>query len=193
MTALFVPHTRPEMDRAAAESLLRALHVDLERPALLGRRGYYRDTMGVSGVNDIGIYDDAIMLISPASYVTFNANCDPTRIHAGVATLKTGVWRYRIGTHGLSRPIAQRYEALVQAADVTVVRAPDARHPERWEETGRFGINIHRGGINTTSSEGCQTIVAPQYAGFLELVRMELERFRATEIPYALTERGGPR
>lgn len=185
-----LPPARPEMGRHAAEQLLHALDVDITRPALLGRRGYYRDTMGAPGVNDFGIYDDAIMLVSPTAYVTFNANCDPSRHHPGVAVLKAGVWRYRVGIHGLSRPRARQYQALVQAAPVTVVRDPDAGHHERWEDTGEFGINIHRGGVTTTSSEGCQTIPPMQYDAFLELVKLELRRFRATEIPYALTERG---
>jgi hypothetical protein len=183
MTPLKLPTTRPEMGRHAAEQMLVELRVDIARPALLGRRGYYRDTMGATGANDIGIYDDAIMLVTPTAYVTFNANCDPSRVHHGVAVLKPGVWRYKLGTHGITRPAAQRYEALIQAGSVTVLREGQG------EDHGWFGINIHRGGYNTTSSEGCQTIHPDQWDSFISLVKTELHRYAAVEIPYALTQR----
>lgn len=172
---------RPEIGRHAAEHLLAQHGVD--GPALLGRRGYYRDAMGEPGVNDRGLYDDAILIVTPTAYVTFNANCDPSRGAPGMAVLKAGVWRYKVGIHGLSRPKAEQYEALVQAAPVTVVR------DEQGEETGWFGINIHRGGRTTTSSLGCQTIPPAQWEAFLALVKEELHRHGIATIPYLLTER----
>lgn len=184
-----VPGARPEIGKHAAEAMLQTLQVDLSKPALLGRRAYYRDAMGVPGVNDWGIYDDAILLVSPTAFVTFNANCDPSRHHFGVAQLIPGVWRYKLGIHGITRPKAQQYEALVQAAPVTVLRDPDGSHAERWRDTGLFGINIHRGGRNVTSSEGCQTIYPDQWDAFLALVKAEMQRHGVPEMPYALTER----
>lgn len=187
-----VPSTRPEMGRHAAEALLAELRVDLTKPALLGRRGYYRDSMGAVGVNEFGLYDDAIMLVTPTAYVTYNANTDPSTHHPGVAVLKAGVWRYRLGIHNLSKDPAvhPHYEALVQAAPVTVTRDPGGAHATPWDDTGLFGINIHHGGFNTTSSEGCQTIHPDQWAGFITLVKSEVQRYGVIEIPYALTERG---
>ena len=176
-----VPNARPEMGRHAAEQLLHAHGV--EGPALLGRRGYYRDTMGKPGENDRGIYDDAIMLVTPTAYVTFNANCDPSRYARGMAVLAPGVWRYKVGIHGLSRPKAEQYEALVQAAPVTV------RRDQQGNDTGWFGINIHRGGRTTTGSLGCQTIHPSQWEAFLALVKAELHRHGIVTIPYVLTER----
>lgn len=181
-----VPKERPEMGRHAAEALL--VELGVVGPALLGRRGYYRDAMGKVGVNDIGIYDDAIMVVTPTAFATFNANCDPSRQRPGMAMLKAGVWRYQIGTHGLSRPTEQQYTALVQAAPVTVLRYAIGE-PAR-EDTGLFGINIHRGGYSTTSSEGCQTIYPEQWPAFIALVESEMKRHGMATIPYALTERG---
>ena len=151
--------------------------------ALLGRRGYYRDTMGAPGTNDLGLYDDAIMLVSPTAYATFNANTDPSRELPGIATLKLGVWRYQQGIHGLSHPPGpRRYPALVQAEPVTVSRDGGA------DESGYLGINIHHGSINTTSSEGCQTVYLPQWAEFIGLVTSEMAKHARRVIPYCLTE-----
>jgi len=170
------------MARAAALALLNRLGIDAQAPTLLGRRGYYRNTMGVPGENDRGIYDDAMLLVSPTAFVTFNANTDPTRAGGHLAVLVPGVYTYKLGIHGLSRPADQRYEALVQAGPVTVQRDDGKR------ETGWFGINIHRGGYTTTSSEGCQTIWPEQWDAFRELVKSEMRRFNMSTITYALTE-----
>jgi hypothetical protein len=179
------PATRPELSGAAVREILKQLGVDLTKPALLGRRGYYRDTMGAVGRNDIGIYDDAIFLVTPLTFCPFNANTDPSRIAPGRATLIPGVWSYRLGIHGLTRPREQQYKALVQAGRVTVMRAGN---PPR-KDTGWFGINIHRGGNSTTSSEGCQTIHPSQWTQFITLVETEMKRCGVTTITYALTER----
>jgi len=180
---LRLPTSRPEIDRAGVDALLAPLGVDLSEPALLGRRSYYRDTMGEPGEGDWGIYDDAIILRSPTAFATFNANTDPSHHHPGVAVLKPGVWQYKVGIHGLSRPAANRYEALVQAGAVTVAREGQG------DDTGWFGINIHRGGWTTTSSEGCQTIHPDQWSEFIALVKAELRRYGAATLPYALTQR----
>lgn len=176
-----VPNARPELGRHAAEEMLAQLGV--AGPAILGRRGYYRDAMGVPGKNDRGIYDDAIFVVTPTAFVAFNANCDPSRARPGIAVLKAGVWQYKPGIHGLARPKEQQYLALVQAAPVTVVR------DGRGDDTGWFGINIHRGGYSSTSSEGCQTIYPDQWPAFIELVKLEMQRHGLMRIPYALTER----
>lgn len=175
------PAARPEMGRHGAELLL--FDHGVHGPALLGRRGYYRDSMGQPGANDRGLYDDAIMLVTPTAYVTFNANCDPSRESPGMAVLKAGVWRYKLGIHGLSKPKPLQYEALVQADEVTVTR------DGRGDDTGWFGINIHRGGRTTTSSLGCQTIHPSQWDGFIALVKGEMHRHGIATIAYCLTER----
>ncbi|HEX5437143.1 MAG TPA: hypothetical protein VFW98_08285 [Gemmatimonadaceae bacterium] len=180
--ALIVPPARPEMPQAAAVAMLAAHGVT--GCALLGRRGYYRDTMGVPGVQERGLYDDAILLVTPTAYVTYNANCDPSTSHRGMAVLEAGVWSYRVGIHGLSKPKDKQYLALVQAAPVTVHRDGEG------DDTGWFGINIHRGGWHTTGSAGCQTIYPEQWPGFIATVRAEMHRHHLATIPYVLTERG---
>ncbi len=178
-----VPKSRPQLDVASVRELLRGAGVDVNYPALLGQRGYYRDTMGKPGVNDWGLYDDAIFYFSPTAFSSFNANTDPSRSYPRVAVLEPGLWRYKLGVHGLSRPASKRYKALVQGAAVTVRRV-DVAVPD----TGWFGINIHRGSYGSTSSEGCQTIHPDQWDGFIGLVDGDMRRHNVLSIPYLLTE-----
>jgi hypothetical protein len=187
MTRIIVTVARPELAKAFALELLRAHGV--AGAAILGRRGYYRDSMGAPGRNDRNLYDDAIAVYFPAEgeraevYQTFNANTDPSREAPGIAVLKPGVWRYQLGIHNLSKPPAERYPALVQADEVTVGR------DDRGEDTGWFGINIHRGGYTTTSSLGCQTIWPGQWSAFFKLVRVEMHARALATIPYVLSAR----
>lgn len=152
---------------------------------LVGRRGYARDSMGVPGQNDRGVFDDAIVLLSGGAVVaTFNANTDPSLARPGIAELVPGLYRYALGIHGLSKPVARQYPALVQAAPVTV-----QRDGQTGTQSGYFGINIHRGGVNETTSEGCQTIWKPQWDDFFARVKAVMEKSKATTISYALTAR----
>lgn len=184
-----VPPSRPLQSRAETDQLIHdgwltqpgKLPV-VPAVVLVGIRGYYRDTMGAPGRNDRGIYDDAIILRSSTVHAAFNANTDPSVARKHVAVLKAGVWRYQVGTHGLSKPKAQRYTALVQAGDVTVIR------DQEGSDTGYFGINIHRGGYTGTSSLGCQTIFPDQWPAFIALVQSELKRYAQKIIPYLLVE-----
>ncbi len=176
-----LPPSRPAQKRAVTENLLRKAGLQDPPVALVGIRGYYLDTMGEPGTNDRGIYDDAILLVSRQAHIAYNANCDPSAFRPRIATLVPGVWRYRVGTHGLSKPPERRYEALVQAGPVSVSRDGVA-----GLDTGWFGINIHRGGRNTTSSEGCQTIHPDQWPSFIETVKQEMKRAGVKEIPYLL-------
>ena len=179
-----VPRSRPRLTHQDALACLRG--VDVSRPVLLGVRGYYRDTMGARGVNDLGIYDDCIALVTPGALLTCNANTDPSRTYPRVATLDPGVWRYQVGIHGLSKPKARQYEALVQAGAVSVTRAPLVSGGVPTRDTGWFGINIHRGSVASTSSEGCQTIVPSQWAEFMGAVRAALKAADRTVIEYVL-------
>lgn len=174
-----VPTTRPKQTREETEKLL-AQHGVADGFGLLGVRGYYLKTMGDPVKNDRGIYDDAIFLLSPATHQPFNANCDPSVTRPGIATLKPGSYLYRLGIHGLSKPKARRYEALIQASPVTVWR------DGRAEDTGYFGINIHRGSRTQTSSLGCQTIYPTQWDEFMVWVKAELIRHGRVTIPYVL-------
>lgn len=133
-------------------------------------------------INQRGCYDDCIVLVSPGSYATFNANCDPSYFKPGIATLAPGSYLYKLGIHNINKPKSQQYEALIQAEPVLVYRdgKPNA-------ELGFFGINIHRGAPELPSSLGCQTLAPKQWSAFIELVRHNLAMFNQKYVPYVLT------
>lgn len=160
----------------------------VDEVVVVGIRGYYKDTMGKPGVNDRGIYDDAIFLVGPDHFSSYNGNTDPsgyrkgwgTGASKGMASLKAGLYRaYKLDMHN------GQYPALCQRADVvTVVRDGEPN----YEDTGWFGINIHRGGDGTTSSLGCQTIPPSQWSSFMENVKRLLREHNQTVVPYLLVE-----
>jgi lysozyme len=161
--------TRPRLTRSQVIAKLPSGYMV---PCIVGMRGYFKDEMGKKGVNDRGIYDDAIFIIEPNLMYCFNANTDPSRhgmnhkIGKGLASLKAGTYEYKIGIHGVSKEKSKQYEALIQEEKVTV-----QRDVTNTEHTGFFGINIHKGGFNSTSSEGCQTIHPSQWDEFMSLVK----------------------
>lgn len=188
----------PAKPRLSSEVLLqRVAPFNIDRTAhpliLAGIRGYYRDSLGAVGVNDRGIYDDAIFIHTPSVMASFNGNTDASQYRKGwgfgsekgMASLKAGCWY----AHGFGKH--KGYEAVIQRhAEVTVIR--DGKNGN-YEDTGWFGINIHRGGMVGTGSEGCQTIHPTQWPGFMALVTSEAQRihgetWRAAVIPYVLLE-----
>lgn len=178
MSGPIISPTRPRRRREDVVRQLLAAGV-VDRVALVGCRGYYRRSVEE---NQRGVYDDAIFLITPETFAAFNANVDPSIFRTHIATLRKGLWKYKLGTHGLNKPAAQRYTALVQAEKVTVDRDGEK------SETGWFGINIHRGGVNGTSSLGCQTIVPDQWPAFIAMVKSELTRHGQKVLPYLLVD-----
>lgn len=179
---MIVPNSRPQQKREASELLLRKAGI-IDSVALLGIRGYYFDTMGDANKNDRGIYDDAIFIISPQAYVSFNANTDPSIFRKGIATLKLGVHRFKKGKHGISKP-GGGYPALRPANSKEEL-------PVTRDGTGDdmgIAINIHKGSYKSTSSEGCQTIYPDQWSAFINLVYAEMDRYLQKTIPYLLVE-----
>lgn len=179
-----VPPSRPEALVTLARQWLEE-HGVTARPALVARRGYYRDSMGEPGKNDLNLYDDAIALVTASGVMTFNANTDPSRQRPGMATLAPGLWRYELGTHNRTKAKHLQYEALIQAAPVVVHR----HGQEPPEDRGWFGINIHRGGEHTTGSAGCLTIPPRQWEAFIGAVKLAMQRAGARTIPLLLLAR----
>jgi lysozyme len=178
------PPNKPQLPRLGAQQLLTAAGVTA-KVAIVGRRGYFA-SMGKPGVNDRGLYDDAIFVLTPAKYAAYNANVDPsvyrpgrgTGDAKGIASLKPGLWNFTVGLH------RGQYIALRQHGRFTVIRDGIGHD---YEDTGDgFGINIHRGGHDGTSSLGCQTIVPEQWASFIQLVTSELAKYGQKVVPYLL-------
>jgi hypothetical protein len=165
-----IPPSRPQLTREDLEARIRAAHParQLLPFTIVGLRGYYRDSMGAVGRNDRGIYDDALCILSPNVFAAFNGNTDPSVSRPGMAVLEPGWWdSYQFDVHGGSVP----HPAICQRrAPVTV------RRDGTGLDAGMFGINIHRGGRNTTSSLGCQTVPPTQWDAFYSLAKTEAVR-----------------
>jgi hypothetical protein len=187
------PDEKPRLSASELHAMLAAHAIDRKTypVVVVGIRGYYKNSMGAPGVNDRGIYDDALFIDSPQATVAFNGNTDPSGYRKGkgkgtlkgMATLNPGPWFvHKFGLH------RGKYLALCQrAGEVTVTRDGDPP----YTDTGDFGINIHKGGYNGTSSAGCQTIHPDQWESFIGLAKDQAKRYyedawQKKVIPYVL-------
>ena len=196
-----VPPGKPQMGPHQAEQMIVAAGVT--GPALLMRRGYFWDTMRTTGTEGRGIYDDALFLVTPTAFNSFNANGDPSVARKDIARLEAGVWRFKIGVHNASKPSPphQRYTALVEAEEFTVHRDGTDEYESGHEDPalglclgggkwkGSFGINLHCGSYKSTSSEGCLTVFPDQWEAFIELVKLEMLRHEMLTIPCVVSDR----
>jgi hypothetical protein len=187
--ALQLPN-KPSIKRDLLEKFIKKAGVDLVKypNIIVGIRGYFLDSLGVKGKNDRNFYDDALIILTPNVYATFNANTDPTAFYKkGTACLKLGFypnsWKFDI--HGGTQ---SSYPAICQRlGNVTVIRDGEG------EDTGMFGINNHKGGINGTSSLGCQTVPPSQWDAYYALAKSEWMRIYGKQwnkvaVPYLLIE-----
>ena len=164
--------TRQQVETAALKAWEEAGKAASDFPTtyVAAFRGYYQDSMGKTGANDVGIYDDAVFIVSPTHFSSWNANTDPSRYGwnpgAGkfMARLKPGAYRFRRLKHKMNSP--NGYMAFGQGSNVVTVERIKSDGSIAMTETGCYGINLHRGGENGTSSEGCQTIPPAQWPDF---------------------------
>lgn len=191
------PTTRPKLTEPELLKLIKPFAIDrVKYPVIVvGIRGYYEDSMGKPDQNDRGIYDDAIFIHSMGvAFRAFNANTDPSIFRSGtgtgqskgIASLVPGLYfAHKLDMHN------GKYLALCQrVAPVKVLRDGSKG---QYQDEGMFGINIHCGGVNTTGSEGCQTIPFDQWQEFIDIIRQELlqcfgSKYRAAVVPYLLLE-----
>ena len=198
-----LPDTRPKLPENRVREILaqHGIPTAAEPVAILGVRGYYRDTMGTAGKNDVGLYDDAAFLITPQGMLAFNFNTDPSRLgwNPGVgkpfAVLRPGLWYFRRGPHKAHpRALRQctdeeaRNLGIPNEGEFEVERSFGQGDKRNFFETNYFAINIHPGGENTTSSWGCQTLPPSQFKQFIERVWGESIHARQNRIPYLLIE-----
>lgn len=183
-----LPRLRPRQEPAVTRALLKKYQASIPEDGLndavfvVAVRGYYANTFGAAGVNDRGVYDDAVFVVDEERVHPFNGNTDPSRFKKGIARLKAPqVVRYKPGPHGYKRKNGP-YPAFRQDSDCTVLR------DQKGEDTGMFYINLHRGGITTTSSAGCQTIPPHQWEEFRSLVNMLLKKNGQDTFYYLLVD-----
>lgn len=162
--------TRAEILKIAENAGVKAM------PVIVGIRGYYRDSMGKIGVNDRGIYDDAIFVVGEKQFFAFQANVDPSIFRRGIATLSVGVYEVVKWIH------RGKYASL------QIVNDRLHRDGSNELDAGRHGINFHYGSESETWSEGCQTLPRSTYWSFLNLVYGEMQKAKADSIHYVLIE-----
>lgn len=177
---------RPQLPAARVRAILQQVGVT-EPVAILAVRGYFLNTMGAKRKNDRGIYDDAIFLVTPQGVYAFNANTDPSVQRKGIATLKPGVYPYKKGNHGISRP-GGGYPALRPATPREEL--PVTRDGEDNPRPG-VAINIHCGGEGNTSSEGCQTLPPSQWPELIKKTYAAMDKAKMKTIAYALVVNDG--
>jgi lysozyme len=161
------PAKRPGLAPSDVRKILKAFGIEVDNKvrtvALLGIRGYYQDSMGAQGKNDRGLYDDAAWICSDSRCHPFNFNTDPSAWRTGIATLKANhKYTFIPGKHKIESPTG--YAAFRQHGAFTVTR------DNQGDDTGYFGINLHRGGEESTSSLGCQTVPPRQWREFRDLL-----------------------
>lgn len=175
----------PRLTKEAAQELVKNSGFTFpETVMILGIRGYYKNTMGKPGENDFGIYDDALFIISPDEFIPVNGNTDPSKQYPGIAVLVPGLHYYKKGFHHINEP-AKRYPAFRPASadeSVPVKRVGDDKI------TKGIAINIHRGGVNSTSSLGCQTVIPDEWLHFQQIGYAEMDKHLQKQIPYLLIE-----
>lgn len=177
--------TRPKMTLAEVQALItQSGFTILETVKVVAIRGYYLNSMGEAGVNDIGIYDDAMFLIGLNYFQAFNGNTDPAKHRIGIATLMLGLHYFKKGLHKISGP--HPYPAFRPDT-------PDESLPvTRDGQTGVFrgiAINLHCGGLWTTSSEGCQTVIKDEWLEFQTTAYKLMDSENQKRLPYLLCEK----
>jgi len=184
------PKSKPQATRSQIISLAKKSWPKSNGPfpdvLVIGIRGYYLNTMGKPGVNDRGIYDDAVFVVGPETFASFNANVDPSAFRKGIATLIPGWYPYRPGNHGISRPGGgyPAFRPATKGEALSVYRDGENGPSKR----AGIAINIHRGGYRTTSSLGCQTIHPAQWQAFYSLTRSEMKKANLTRFWYGLLD-----
>lgn len=162
---------------------------DREGLVAFGLRGYY----ATDDRDRIGVYDDCIgCIINPVhrnfgfDIVAVRGNTEPSIAKYGVATLKPGLWRFTPGLHGISGP--KPYPAFREVPPFTVTRyGRDGEFTDTPSDP--FCINLHRGGYNSTSSLGCQTVHPDNWYQFYNTVKHWLDANQFKGFMYYLANR----
>lgn len=165
---------------------------------LFGCEGYFQ-LMGNPNTNDRQMYDDAMFVLTDRVFGAFNVNLDPNgyRPGHGHGSAK-GMGMPHYGVHKDAYAIGKHkklYPALRQVGKLIVRRDADDKVPKAdiiviegrkyyLEEGDYQAMNMHPGGVNTTSSLGCQTFPRDQWSSFINLVVSESKRLKQKRFTY---------
>lgn len=169
-----------------------------------------RSPASIYGENDA--YTDTLGLITPDGYQEFKLNTLPTIWTPGMACLVPGDYKFRKGLHGqhhlnlgdandkaaydwLLAHVGQdhpdpkyrlTYWAYREVPPMTVIRnGQTGTHVDSVDAP--FWIDLHHGGINTTSSEACQTVPVPIWAPQVRALGFAaMDKYGQAEITYSL-------
>ena len=125
------------------------------------------------------MYIRVIPIISIVAVSLFISGCYPTSLAEQQRDMNAAKGE---GDNLSIAKVQREIKIGMSSADVVVVR--DGNPP--YEHKGMFGINIHRGGVSTTSSLGCQTIVPSQWNEFIKLAKSEMAHYKQRVMPYCL-------
>lgn len=177
-----------------------------EKAVLIG----LRSKSSVYGEKDA--YTDALGLLTPDGYTEWKLNTLPTKWEPGMACLQPGVWKFRKGIHGMHHldldhnaedkaayqwllahvgqdhpdpKYALSYWAGREIPPMTVIRNGRAG-TETDSAAAPFFIDLHHGGINTTSSEACQTVPITIWHEVRAAFFGAMDKYQQTEMPYVL-------
>jgi hypothetical protein len=173
---------RPKISDAETDKLAKFFFVEeMPKVVVFGVRGYFLNTMGKPGVNDINLYDDAWLVYEDGTLVkTFNANTDPSKHRANLAWLNTGVYQFYKGKH------KNRIEAFRAYPEGVKWRCKREEFSGKVVDSWCSYINIHDGGASATWSEGCQTSL--QFVEFRDLVYRLMAKHNQKLLTYVLLD-----
>lgn len=183
----------PERLNKDVKSVIGAFQKLGYRVAQKDHKDYNLNIVGIrNDAGEVNRFDDQIWVFwkyqNNWQIVKYKATTDPglswlvnPERQEGTAILKEGQY---IGSHRLGKHRG-KYEALVQATPVTVIR--DFNRDKKLdyssgrEQTGIFGINIHRANEFKTSvqvdkwSAGCQVFADPvEFSDFIKLCKRSM-------------------
>lgn len=155
---------------------------------VLAVRSYYDASIAPAG-NNINAYDDAFFVVSPEAFNSYNGNTDPTR-YGWNPNADKYMARVKIGCHKMvKRRHRNKYQAYGQGGNMITVERIKKDGSIAITETGNnFGIDIHPGGDNGTSSEGCLTLPKTQWPSFNKNVSYLLDFYKDTVFDLILVE-----
>lgn len=189
-----IPNSRPKATRETVITAATARWVKdhpgvaLPDRFVLGVRAYYDQTIAPTG-NNLNAYDDAFFIVTPNGMTSWNGNTDPARYgwnsKAGknMARLRVGCWKF------ISRMHRGKYQAFGQGDNtVSVDRVRRDGTVEKIDTGNNFGIDLHLGGENGVSSEGCCTVPPSQWNDFRRAVNSLLSGGQLREFDFILTD-----